>query len=279
MTVGGFDFSILMAIRKYLKIFDIGLQNTVVYRWNFLLRSLFEVVPLVGTVYLWRALFAARGKAISGYEFHSMVYYFLLTILASNLITPTDDEWQIASDIRDGQMNALLIKPMNYLTYRVSLFLGYRAVYVAVTLPFVLLLFACFHSYVSAPQHAVTWVWTVLSLGLACCLQFSLAYAVALLAFWLLEISTVVFIIYSFEYFLSGHMFPLDLAPGWLRAILEWLPFTYELFFPVAVFLEKVQGALLFKGLLIQAGWVAVSWLIGQVMWSRGLRHYGAYGG
>ena len=268
-----------MAWRKYLKILDIGLQNTVVYRWNFLLRTLFDVVPLAGTVFLWRALFAARGRAINGYEFNSMVYYFLLTILASNLITPTDDEWQIAADIRDGQMNALLVKPMNYLTYRVSLFLGYRAIYIAVTLPLVLALFAWFHAYVSAPQHAVTWVWAMLSLGLACCLQFFLAYAVAMLAFWLLEISTVVFIIYSFEYFLSGHMFPLDLAPGGLRAVLDWLPFTYELFFPVAVFLEKVQGAALFKGLLIQTGWVLVSWVVGQAMWSRGLRHYGAYGG
>lgn len=264
---------------KYLKIFGISLQNTVVYRWNFLLRSLFDVVPLVGTVYLWRALFASRGKPIGGYEFHSMVYYFLLTILASNLITPTDDEWQIASDIREGQINALLVKPVDYLAYRVSLFLGYRTLYSAVTLPPVLVLFVCFHSYVSVPQHALTWLWAALSLGMAAFLQFFLAYAVAMLAFWLLEISTVVFIIYSFEYFLSGHMFPLDLTPPWFQAVLDWLPFTYELFFPIAVFLEKVQGGALFRGLSIQAGWVLFSWLVGRAMWTRGLRHYGAYGG
>ena len=268
-----------MTATKYFKIFDIGLQNTVVYRWNFLLRSLFDVVPLLGTVYLWRALFASRSQPIGGYEFSSMVYYFLLTILATNLITPTDDEWQIAADIREGQINALLVKPISYLSYRLSLFLGYRTIYSAVTLPLVLVLFACFHSYVTAPQHAVTWLWAAVSLGMAAFLQFFLAYAVAMLAFWLLEISTVVFIIYSFEYFLSGHLFPLDLTPVWFRGALEWLPFTYELFFPVAVFLEKVQGAALFKGLVIQAGWVAVSCIVGQLMWSRGLRHYGAYGG
>ena len=268
-----------MSAVKYFKIFDVGLQNTVVYRWNFLLRSLFDTVPLLGTVYLWRALFASRKQAIGGYEFHSMVFYFLLTIFASNLITPTEDEWQIAADIRDGQINALLVKPVDYLAYRISLFLGYRAIYSAVTLPLVLGLFAWFHSYVSAPQHALTWLWTALSLGMAAFLQFFLAYAVAMLAFWILEISTVVFIIYSFEYFLSGHMFPLDLMPAWLRAVLDWMPFTYELFFPVAVFLEKVQGAALFRGLAIQAGWVFVSWMVGRIMWSRGLRHYGAYGG
>ncbi len=268
-----------MLAAKYLKIFGIGLQNTVTYRWNFLLRSLFDVVPLVGTVYLWRALFATRGAAIGGYEFNSMVYYFLLVSLASNLITPTDDESQIAADIRDGQLNALLIKPVNYLAYRVSLFLGYRTMYTAVTLPWIILLFVGFHSFVTVPHHALTWLWTGLSLIMAAFLQFCVAYAVAMLAFWLLEISTVVFIIYSFEYFLSGHMFPLDLMPAWFRAVLEWLPFTYELFFPVAVFLEKVQGAALLKGLAIQAGWLLVSWLVGRVMWTRGMRRYGAFGG
>ena len=124
-----------------------------VYRWNFLLRSLFDVVPLMGTVYLWRALFASRGQPVGGYEFHSMVYYFLLTILASNLITPTDDEWQIAGDIREGQLNALLVKPIDYLAYRISLFLGYRAIYSAVTLPLVIVLIRMF-SFLSARAGA-----------------------------------------------------------------------------------------------------------------------------
>ena len=264
---------------KYLKLLDISLQNTVVYRWNFLLRSLFEVVPLVGTVYLWRALFASRGQPIAGYDFGDMIYYFLLTLLVSNLVTPADDDWQIAADIREGQLNALLIKPVNYLAYRISLFLGNRATHTAVTLPFVLLIFACFHQYIRWPHHTATWFWTVLSVGMAAFLQFFLTYTIALLAFWLLEISTVIFIVLSFEYFLSGHLFPLDLTPHWFQAVALWLPFTYELFFPVAIFLEKTNGAALYTGLLIQAGWVLLAWLAGRAMWSRGLRHYGAFGG
>lgn len=268
-----------MNLAKYLKLFDISLQNTVVYRWNFLLRSLFEVMPLVGTVYLWRALFASRGAPIAGYGFESMVYYFLLTLFISNLVTPADDDWQIAADIREGQLNALLIKPVNYLSYRVSLFLGNRTIHTVVTLPFVVLIFACFHRFVHFPAHAETWLWTVLSVGMAAFLQFFLTFTIALLAFWLLEISTVVFIVLSFEYFLSGHLFPLDLTPAWFQAAAKWLPFTYELFFPVAIFLEKVRGPALYEGLLIQAGWVLLAWAAGRVMWTRGLRHYGAFGG
>jgi ABC-2 type transport system permease protein len=268
-----------MYLAKYAKIFSIGLQNTVVYRWNFIMRTVFEVVPLIGTVFLWRAIFATRGKPIEGYEFQSMVYYFLLTVLAGNLTTPTEDEWQIAADIREGQINALLSKPLDYLCYRICLFLGYRAIYTAFTLPMVVILFAFFHSYVTVPQHAITWLWTGLSLAMAAFLQFFVAYAIAMLAFWILEISTIVFIVFSFEYFLSGHMFPLDLAPAWLLGILNWLPFTYELFFPVAIFLEKVQHAALYKGLAIQAGWMLVAFAGARLLWARGLRHYGAVGG
>ena len=264
---------------KYARIFGVGLQNTLVYRWNFLLRAFFDVVPLVGTVFLWRALFRARAQPIGGYEFGSMVYYFLLITLASNLITPTDDEWQIAADIRDGQLNALLAKPIDYLSYRLSLFLGYRATSSLFTLPIVLLLFACFHQYLALPQHLRTWVFSLISLGLAAFLQFFLAYAVAMLTFWILEISTVVFIIFSFEYFLSGHLFPLDLLPPWLGRVLVWLPFTYELYFPVTVFQEKVTGEPLVRGLCIQAGWVAVAWATGRLMWMRGLRRFQAVGG
>ena len=266
-------------LNKYYRIVGIGLQNTMVYRWNFLLRTLFSVVPLVGTVYLWRALFASKGQSIAGYDFSSMVYYFLLILLASNLITPTEDEWQIAADIREGQLNALLTKPLDYLAYRVSLFVGYRAIYTVVTLPPVLLLFAVFREYVTMPQYVATWFWTALSLAMAAALQFLIAYSVALLAFWILEISTVVFILFSFEYFLSGQVVPLDLMPGWFQKVLVWLPFTYELFFPVTVFQEKVRGSALAQGLCIQAGWVLVCFGAARWMWSRGLRHYEAVGG
>ena len=264
---------------KYLKIFAVGLQNTLVYRWNFLLRVLFEIVPLFGTVYLWRAIFGTRETTIGGYQFHSMVYYFLLTALFSSLITPTDDEWQIAADIRDGQINTLLVKPVSYFAYRLGLFFGYRVTSSLFTLPIVLLIFTYFHSYITLPQSFSTWIIASISLFLAALLQFFLAYAIAMIAFWLLEISTVVFIVFSFEYFLSGHMFPLDLMPAWFRSAQTWLPFTYELYFPVAVFQEKITGQRLVEGLLIQFCWVIVVWIIGNRLWARGLRRFQAVGG
>lgn len=268
-----------MSIAKYVKVFDIGLQNTFVYRWNFLLRSLFGFVPLAGTVFIWKAMFAEHSGPIAGYDFAAMMYYFILTILVDNLVTPTEDEWQIASDIREGQINSFLTKPLSYLSYRVSLYLSYRALYTAVTLLPVVLIFVYFRAYLTAPRDALTWLLAIVSLAMAGFIQFFIAYSLAMLAFWILEISTVVFILYSFEYFLSGHIFPLDIMPAWLQGALKWMPFTYELYFPISVFLEKVRGADLYAGLAIQTGWLLVTWAIARLMWSRGVRRYQAVGG
>lgn len=266
-------------LRAYAKVFDIGLQNTFVYRWNFLLRSLFGFVPLAGTVFIWRAVFAEREGAIAGYDYAAMIWYFLLTALVDNLITPTEDEWQIASDIRDGLINAFLTKPMNYLGYRISLFLSYRALYTAVTLGPLVVVFWWFRDYIQLPANASTWGLTAISLIMAAFIQFFIAYSVAMLAFWILEISTVVFILYSFEYFLSGHLFPLDIMPQWFQSVVVWLPFTYELFCPIAVFLERVEGPELWRGLAIQAAWVAIGYGVARLLWSRGVRKYQAVGG
>jgi ABC-2 type transport system permease protein len=268
-----------MIAAKYWKVFDIGLQNTFVYRWNFFLRSLFGLVPLVGTVLIWRALFDSRGANIAGYDYSSMIYYFLLTILVENLVTPTEDEWQIASDIRDGQMNAFLTKPMNYLGYRVSLFLSYRMLYTVITIVPVGAIFFYFRRFVTLPHDGLTWVLFPVSLAMSAFIQFFIAYSLAMLAFWILEISTAVFILYSFEYFLSGHLFPLDIMPAWVQAVMKWLPFGYEMFFPISIFLEKVRGGALWSGLAIQAGWLVLTWVIARLLWRRGVRRYQAVGG
>ena len=53
-------------ITKYASVFNIGLQNTFVYRWNYFLRALFGLIPLAGTVFLWAAVFKERGGGLRG---------------------------------------------------------------------------------------------------------------------------------------------------------------------------------------------------------------------
>src|SRR5216117_2683262 len=173
-------------IDKYISVFNLGLQNTFVYRWNYFLRALFGLIPLAGTVFLWRAIFKERGGSLHGYDYGSMIYYYLLTILVSNLVTPTEDEWQIAADIREGQINSLLTKPMSYLAYRFSIFMSGRLVYTFVTLPPIALIFIYFRDYIVLPTDPMVYVVSIVSMLMAAFIQFFITYSLAMMAFWIL---------------------------------------------------------------------------------------------
>src|SRR5438045_8530144 len=183
-------------IEKYASVFDIWLQNTFGYRWNYFLRALFGLIPLAGTVFLWAAVFKELGGGLHGYDYGSMIYYYLLTLLVSNLVVPTEDEWQIAADIREGQINALLTKPMSYLAYRLSIFLSGRLVYSLVTLPPIALIFVYFRDYIVLPTDPLIYVLTAISTVMAAFIQFFITYSLVMWEFWFLVISMIVFIVY-----------------------------------------------------------------------------------
>src|SRR5207249_10249937 len=153
-----------------------------------------------------------------------------------------------------------------------------RLVYTAVTILPIALIFFYFRNYLQLPAHFATYLLAAASLIMAAFIQFFITYSLAMMAFWILEISTIVFIVYSFEYFLGGQMFPIDIMPNAVQAVMKWLPFYYELFCPIAIFLGRLNGADLVQALLIQIGWLLLAWAWARAMWKRGLGHYQAVG-
>jgi ABC-2 type transport system permease protein len=208
-----------------------------------------------------------------------MVFYFVGVMVVDNLASPTEDEWRIAAEIREGQISGLLTKPLNHLAYRLSLFGAYRFLYSLVTLPVVGLVLWGLGEHLRFPAQAQTWCLFFLAVCGSALIQFFIAYSLAMLAFWILEVSTLIFILYSFEYFLSGHVFPLDLLSPKMQAALEWTPFPYELFFPVQVLLERMDPAAMQRGFAIQFLWVCLLGCIARTMWNCGVRKYQAVGG
>ncbi len=261
--------------------FRLGLQDTFVYRWNILLRSLVTIVPLLATVSLWDAVFTSgtvENSPLAAYGRSGMTLYFVVAMVVHTLVTPTEDEWRIAAEIRDGQVSALVTKPIDHLAYRLSLFLSSRLLYTAVTLPVIALVLWMLRETIQLPVQPQTWIWFGLSTAMAALIQFFVAYSLAMLAFWFLEVSTVIFLFYSFEYFLSGNVFPLDLLPDAIAPLTKYAIFTYELYFPISVFLEKLEPSALHQGLVIQALWVVISAAVAKIMWLRGVRRYEAVG-
>jgi ABC-2 type transport system permease protein len=266
-------------LRKYWHVIKIGIENTLVYRVNFLFRVIFGLIPLIATLSLWRAIYAGEQTGIAGYSLAEMTSYYLVVSIVDALTAVSDDDWQIAADIKDGNISQLLIKPLDYLTYRLCLFGAGRIIYTAVAFVPVTLFIFWHRNYFVFPADGATLGWFMVSIVLTGLLQFFISYALALLAFWLLEVSTLIFIVFAFEYIAGGHLFPLDILPPALAKALYLTPFPYQLFFPVSIYVGKTTGAALYQGMVIQTLWVIAAYLLARFVWQRGLRKYAAVGG
>jgi len=268
-------------VRKYLHVFNIGIQNTLVYRVNFLFRAAFGLVPLMAILFVWERIYEGKGEAgeVAGYALSQMISYYLVVTLVDMFTAVTEDDWQIAGEIRDGTISQFLLKPIDYLAYRFTLFFAGRSIYTLCAIVPVGLFIFFLRRHFLWPEDGAAWAWFGLSTGMTLLLQFLISYTMALLAFWVLEVATLIFILFAFEYVAGGHMFPLDILPPAVQAALQFTPFPYMLYFPVSVYLGRVEGAGLIAGLCLQGIWVLLAYLLARFVWSRGIRKYGAYGG
>jgi ABC-2 type transport system permease protein len=265
-------------VKKYLHVLNIGIQNQLVYRVNFLFRACFSLLPLIATISLWRTVYAGQAGNIGDYTLAQMISYYLVVTLVDMFTAVNEDDWQIAADIREGGISQFLVKPIDYLKYRLCLFLAGRAIYTAVALVPVAIFIFIQREYFVAPDWN-TFGWFIVSILMTALLQFFSSYAMALLAFWVLEVSTFIFILFAFEYIAGGHLFPLDILPAPIAHALNFTPFPYQLYFPVSIYVGKSSGAALYQGLLIQFLWVVAAYLFARFMWARGIRKYSAVGG
>lgn len=265
---------------KYWHVLNIGLQNTMVYRLNFLFRATFGLIPLMAVISVWRAIYAGKsGGQVATYELAQMISYYLVITIVDALTAVTEDDWQIAADIKDGNISQFLLKPLDYLTYRLCLFCAGRLVYAVVAIvPTVLFIWVLRENFV-LPADAATAGWFLVSVALTAVLQFLFSFTLALLAFWVLEVATFIFIAFAFEYIAGGHLFPLDLLPPGLAGLLDYTPFPYMLFFPVSIWLGRVSGDALWLGVLVQLLWVIAAYALARLVWSRGIKKYSAVGG
>jgi ABC-2 type transport system permease protein len=122
------------ALSKYWHVLNVGLQNNLTYRFNFLARTLFGLIPLTAVLFLWRTIYEGKGAdaTVSSYTLAQMISYYLLVTVVDALTAVNEDDWQIATDIKDGNISQFLLKPVDYLWFRFSLFVSGRITYLAV---------------------------------------------------------------------------------------------------------------------------------------------------
>ena len=272
-------------IHTWWTILRISLEERLVYRGDFALGTLMRFLPIVTQIFLWFAIFEAvkstRGGDgdIVGYSYRDMVAYYLLTMLSRAFSSMPALASGIAGQVRDGQIKKYLIQPIDLLGFLLLSRIAHKLAYYSVAiLPFAFVFWLCGDYFPEWPT-ATTILCYLLSLVLGFAMGFFLEACIGLCSFWFLEVTSLLFVYMLLSFFLSGHMFPLDFLPEPWSYVVEWLPLRYLAYFPSAVWLGKIQGPELVRGLIIEVIWVVFFIGLSRFLLKRGVRRYSGFGG
>ncbi len=269
-------------------ILRISIEERLVYRGDFALGTLMRFLPIITQIFLWGAIFAAieassaaaSGQAqIAGYRYEDFVAYYLLTMVSRAFSSMPGLASGIARQIRDGEIKKYLVQPVDLIGFLLLGRVAHKLVYYGVAIgPFALVFWLCRDFFPGWPS-ATAWSAGILSLILCFLLGYFLEACMGLVGFWWLEVSSLLFVYMLFSFFLSGHMFPLDMLPEPWRTLVELTPLQYLAYFPAAVLLGKIEGNELAIGLAVEAAWVVFFIVLSRVLFFYGTRRYSAYGG
>ena len=267
-------------------IFRISLEERLTYRGDFALGTLMRFLPIITQIFLWRAVFesvinAPSGSAsIAGYSFHDMVAYYLLSMLARAFSSMPGLSSVVAKQIREGEIKKFLVQPIDLVGFMLLSRVAHKVAYYSVSaLPFALVFFLCRGYFTQGFPGASVFTAFVLSLIFAFLLGYFLDLCIGLIGFWFLEVSSLLFVYMLLNFFLSGHMFPLDMLNEPWSTIVNYLPFKYLAYFPAAIFLGKVPSENLWWEVGVEACWLVGLIAVSRLLYARGVRRYSGYGG
>ena len=265
-------------------ILRIALEERLVYRGDFALGTLMRFLPIITQIFLWWAVFESvrneGGSDIVGYRFEDMVAYYLLAMVTRAFSSMPGLASGIALQVRNGEIKKFLIQPIDMVGFLLLNRIAHKLAYYSVALlPFAFVFFLCRRYFLDGWPDAWTMLAFVLSLIMAFLLGFFLEMSIGLIAFWFLEVTSLLFVTMLFNFFLSGHMFPLDMLPEPWNQIVDLMPFRYLAYFPSAVFLGKVTGSELVEGLCMQAAWLLFFIVTARLMFRFGVKRYSGFGG
>jgi ABC-2 type transport system permease protein len=266
-------------VRKYINIYRVSLIERLTYRLDFLLGTVLRFFPVMTTILLWSAVFAgAGGGDVAGFSRNQMIAYLLLIHISRMFSSMPGLAGGIAQDVREGTLKKYLVQPLDMIGYLLAYRAAHKTAYIVTSfVPYALLFWLC-AGYFSGWPDAATLAAYVVSLLLGFVIGFYFETCLGMAGFWFLQVSSLLWVVNTLNYFVSGQLIPLDLLRDWAPWLL-FLPFKYLAYFPAMVFLGKIEGWQLIWELFQEVGWAVVLIVFSRWLYRLGLRRYSAYGG
>lgn len=235
-----------------------------------------SVLQLLTIYFLWLSILP-QNKTLLSYTHSTMLTYILGASLIGSIVL-SSRSYIVGEEINNGNLLNFLLKPINYFKYWFSKDIGDKSMniifsVIELTILFILLKPPFFFQ--TNPIYILLFLFSIL---LSVILYFFFNFLLGLIGFWSPEVWAPRFIFIILLNFFAGAIFPLDILPNKIYLFLKLLPFPYLLYFPLKIYLGKLNFIEIFTGLSVSFIWVIFMYLLVKFIWARGLGVYTAYG-
>jgi len=268
-------------ISKYFAVLRTGLSNSMEYRANFIMNNLFGlVISAMVNMYLWKSVFESTAQAtIGNMTMADMLVYIATASVCARITQSGRTERNAAEEIRSGDLNKYLLKPISHTIYTL---VSSLSEHISALVFIVLLTLVVGIPLAHSAGVEISVVGVLASLPILFCaiiINSLMSVTISYFAFWFDEVWTFHVVKDISLWFLSGQLLPMSALPETARFIASIMPFQYLAYVPAGLIIGKIPAADMLLHLSGAIVWIGILGSITALIWQRGLRRFGAYGG
>ena len=279
MTVDAAPLPQAGRVRSFVDFYLTTMRTAVATQFQYRAANYFYMLGMVAepVIYLvvWTTIADSNGGAVNGITSGEFAAYYIVWTLVRNMnVVFGAPFWE--GRIREGGFSGQLLRPMHPIHYDVAYFAGWKVVVVTLWIPLAIGLSLVFHPALS-PTALEVCVFVVAIWG-AYLLRTAVQETIGMLNFWTTRGAAVFDLYMAVELLLSGRLVPLQLMPGWVQTLANFLPFKWTFWVPIESLVGDMSTGRLIGGLGMQLLWIAICTLAMRAVWRFSVRHYSAVG-
>ncbi len=265
----------MRAARIFSAFLRIAFVEALAYRAELLLWVLSTSMPLVMMAFFSAV---AEDAPMARFGQREFVAYFLVTLIVRHM-TGSWAAWQLGHDIRQGTLAPRLLRPVHPLLSYVAENLASLPLRLIAAFPVFVAAFVWIHPSTLTTQP-IMFVWFIFAIVQAWALTMLFNLFVGSLSFFLESGVKLMDLSHLFYLLASGYLVPIELFPGSVRRVFDWLPFRYQIALPVELLTQRYdhQMEVAHHMMLAQSAYCFGFAALLVLSWKLGCKRFGAFG-
>mgnify|MGYP001180394361 CR=1 FL=1 len=268
--------------QKYYSVLKMSWIQTLEYRANAVVGAFAILSGILIEYLLLSQVFASEIQTNSPIRsfasFNHLIVYIMLCMMVGQLKSSWYNSMMMIDEIRSGELNKYLIKPISYFPYNFMNFIGHNSLFYIVY--FIMMGLT---PLILGPGYVFNGIFQILgfltALFISVFLSYSMYFCMVCFGFWFGEVRALIIAYNVFNLFLSGQLIPIALFPIGLKQFIMNSPFRFMVDFPVSIATAQTFDYIYFlNGLILQVAWCVIMYAIGQIIYFFGVKQYEAFG-